>query len=95
MHPAKVLDVVFNKDGTRLASASYDQTAKLWYLSKDLDNQPMAIKLVGHEKEVTTIAHHPKGRHLASADINGTVNIWDLSATDRYAADPIFSFKGP
>jgi WD40 repeat protein/tRNA A-37 threonylcarbamoyl transferase component Bud32 len=58
--------------GKTLASASSDNTIKLW----DLSTKWELRTLKGHTREVTSVAFSPDGKSLASGSADGTINIW-------------------
>jgi WD40 repeat protein len=74
-HAAPVTSVAFSPDGTQLASASQDQTIKVWIR----ETRREARSLRGHGAPVTCVAFHPDGRRLASAARDSTVRLWDLT----------------
>lgn len=74
-HRDVVHDIAFSPDGTLLASASRDQSAKLWDLSTGLEVQ--------HFREsdiVRSVAFSPDGKLLAVAGHAFQVNIYKLFA---------------
>ncbi len=75
-HAGLVAAVVFSPDGARLASASSDQTAKVW----DAASGQELFTLAGHTELVTDIAFSPEGRLLATASGDGTARIWDAAS---------------
>jgi WD40 repeat protein len=74
--------VTFSPDGTRLASASRDQTVKVW----DLATYQELISLKGHTDTVRGVAFSPDGTRLASASSDGRVRVWDARPWDPEAA---------
>jgi WD40 repeat protein len=62
-------------DGQRLASASSDQTVRLW----DPATGTAQATLTGHAEAVTAVAFSPDGQRLASASWDQTVRVWDLA----------------
>ena len=65
----------FSPDGKRLASASGDQTLKLW----DAATGQELLTLKGHTGEVTGVSFSPDGKRLASASDDQTLKLWDVA----------------
>ncbi len=74
-HTDSVLSVAWNPDGTRLATASMDKTAKVW----DVVSGQELLTLKGHTNIVDSVAWSPDGKRLATASWDGTAKIWDAS----------------
>ena len=72
-HSSWVLSVNLSPDGQTLASASADQTIKLWSLDGDLIQT-----LKGHVARVRSVSFSPDGQTLASASDDQTVKLWNL-----------------
>ena len=62
-------------DGKRLASASVDQTVKVW----DATSGQEMLTLKGHTGAVMSVAFSPDGKRLASASGDQTVKVWDAT----------------
>ncbi len=70
-HNAEVRGVAFSPDSQYFASASWDNTVKIW------TNNGMLLKTIkDHESLVNYVQFSPNGQVLASSYIDGTVKLW-------------------
>jgi WD40 repeat protein len=73
-----VWSVAFSPDGHRLASASWDNTIRVWNADT---GQPLGAPLTGHTDVVWSVAFSPDGHRLASASGDQTVRLWTAQAS--------------
>jgi WD40 repeat protein len=73
-HSRSVQAVAFSPDGTLLATASADRTARLW----DVQTGTTRTTLTGHTSSVLGIAFSPDGTLLATASHDQSARIWDV-----------------
>ncbi|MFN9994038.1 MAG: WD40 repeat domain-containing protein, partial [Phycisphaerales bacterium] len=71
-HEFVVTSAAFSPDGTRVVTASWDNTARGWDAQC---GKELAI-LRGHEGEVTTATFSPDGTRVVTASLDGTARIW-------------------
>ncbi|MEA2211808.1 MAG: hypothetical protein QOF83_1756, partial [Solirubrobacteraceae bacterium] len=74
-HPGGAMRVGFSPDGTKLATASFDDpVVRLWQVGngREID------RLDGHRSSVRCLAFAPDGRHLATGSFDTTVLVWRL-----------------
>ena len=77
--------MAFSPDGKRLASASWDQTIKVW----DAATGQEALTLKGHTQIVNTVAFSPDGERIASASADKTIKVWDARPIETPSPDRV------
>jgi WD40 repeat protein/serine/threonine protein kinase len=75
-HTDVVWSAAFSPDGARVASASWDGTARVW----DVATGQEIWKLVGHQKRVNTVRFSPDGRRVLTTSFDQTARIWDAAS---------------
>src|SRR5262249_9436774 len=78
-HAGWVSAVAFSPDGQLVATASADQTAKLWSSS----SQKLLRTFKGHTDGVNSVRFSKDGKSLATGSSDGTVRIWDAAEADE------------
>jgi WD40 repeat protein len=74
-HSDWIEDVAYRHDGRFIASASRDQTVRVW----DAKAGDLLHTFRGHTDRVLGVVFDPSGRRLASASLDGTIKLWDVT----------------
>ncbi len=75
-----MISVAFSPDSQTIATASGDNTVKLWnHKGQEL------LTLTGHRAPVNSVAFSPDGKTLASASSDKTVILWNFDLDDLVA----------
>jgi WD40 repeat protein/tRNA A-37 threonylcarbamoyl transferase component Bud32 len=72
-HTGDAYFVTFSRDGSRLASAGRDRTARVW---DGMTGHPICV-CSGHSGDVNCVDFSPDGELLATASEDHTVKVWD------------------
>jgi serine/threonine protein kinase/WD40 repeat protein len=71
-HTGAISATSFSRDGTLLATSSWDHSVRLW----DFKSGSRRRTLLGHRGEVWSVALSPDGDFIASGSKDGEVRIW-------------------
>jgi cytochrome c len=86
-HHAPVVALAVSPDGTLLASASWDRTARLWSLADPARGATHVLE--GHAQNVNGVAFTPDGRALVTVGYDATLRIWPLAGAGAPAVVPL------
>ena len=97
-HEGNVMDALFNRDGTLLATGGTDSKARIW----DVQTGALVHTLIGHEEQVWAMDFQPDGDRLVTASWDGTGIVWDAQTGTRLwtaehekgLSDAVFSADG-
>jgi WD40 repeat protein len=81
-HSAGIHQLLFLPDGKTLASASYDQTIRLWDVTAPANRREPRV-LRGHKGSVFALALLTNKTTLVSGSVDGSVCLWNISAKPR------------
>jgi len=77
-HEGFVSGVAFSSDGKYLATASWDNTVRLWSVSTGEQ-----LQRLNHEGFVSGVAFSSDGKYLATASWDNTVRLWSVSTGEQ------------
>lgn len=75
-HTESIQHMAFNRDGSRLASASFDKTAMVWDVAQ---GETLYRPLPNGNARLIVSSFSPDGSLLATAGTNGKVVLWDVA----------------
>ncbi|MCG8423783.1 MAG: protein kinase [Proteobacteria bacterium] len=78
-HPDAVHTAAFSRDGTRIVTASADNTVRVW----NADGSGRPIVLAGHRDLVNSAAFSPDGTRIVTASADNTARVWNADGSGR------------
>ncbi len=72
-HTDDIEALVYNRDGSQLASGSWDRTIRIW----NPHSGTQLHQLGGQTDRIWALAYNHNGSQLASGSLDGTVRVWD------------------
>ncbi len=81
-HNSGVVSAAYSPDGTRIVTASQDNTGRIW----DARTGAELLVLSGHGDSVTCAAFSPDGTRIVTASSDKTARIWDARTGMQLAA---------
>lgn len=89
-HRDAVLSVCFSRDGKRLLTTSYDNTARLW----NVETGECLRVLRGHEWWVWSASFSPDEQRIVTASQDGSIMVWS-AANGKVMVPPFLGHNGP
>jgi WD40 repeat protein/serine/threonine protein kinase len=81
-HTDLAISATFSRDGTRIATASWDHTAAIW----DGRTGALEHRLRGHTDYVERVAFDPTGNRVVTASRDRTARVWDVASGNVLSA---------
>jgi eukaryotic-like serine/threonine-protein kinase len=75
-HDGPLTAVAYSRDGTTIATSSWDGTVKLW----DSETGARRLTLAGHRDWIYHVAFDPTGTRLGTAGADGAAQLWDIAS---------------
>lgn len=82
-HSHNVTSVVFHNRLPLLATGSWDNTVRLWMLSRDNNSATCVSTMRGGIGNVHTVAFHPTAPLLVGGGSEGIIKLWSISSNDN------------
>jgi energy-coupling factor transporter ATP-binding protein EcfA2 len=80
-HDGGVHSAAFNRDGSRIVTASNDKTARIW----DAATATEIAVLRGHDGDVFSAAFSPDGSRIVTTSLDKTARVWDAATATEIA----------
>jgi len=81
-HTSPISSAAFSPDGTKIVTASYDTTARVW-MQNTRGNWTSSLPLTGHTRVVKSAAFSPDGTKIVTASWDRTARIWTQDAQGK------------
>ena len=91
-HQGWIRSIALSPDGTLLATCGNDRLVKVW----SVETRQLVQELTGHTCHVYSVAFHPGGAQLVSADHLGVIREWDVASwkeTRKLDASPLYTWN--
>lgn len=73
-HKDYIYTAAFSPDGRYIATASIDNTARLW----DTQTGKELRRFIGHTGDIENLVFSPDGKYLLTGSDDGTALLWDV-----------------
>src|SRR5262249_16662772 len=75
----EIRDIAISPSGHEIATASNDNTARIWQVNQYPGNC-REVTRISHKDKVSSVDFSPDGKHLATASEDGTSSVWQVNA---------------